>query len=180
MYFKCTKQCVKSRLSSSSYEMGLQINSIAFNESALKSFIPLWGYGRGSEGGAGCCHGVVTGFDTASELPKGYRWVGRFDRLSRRACKRGVCVTAVCSTQINPALRSCSRYLEWGQRTHAGAVYGQGIKGLAGAGMEGALKVFKWKRSHEYQASEHHLLMIWSEIWKRLIAGSWVKSGISK
>lgn len=39
-------------------------------------------------------------------------------------------------------------------------VYEQGIKGLAGAGMEGAVKVFHLKRSHEYQASEHHLLII--------------------
>lgn len=46
--------------------------------------------------------------------------------------------------------------------------------------MEVFLKPFNLKESYEYQAAEYHLLIIWSEIWKWLIAGSWVKSGISK
>lgn len=46
--------------------------------------------------------------------------------------------------------------------------------------MQGFGKAFHLKSSNEYQAAEYHLLIIWSEIWKWLIAGSWAQSGINK
>jgi len=37
-YFKCVKQCVKPSISTPSCDMGIQMNSLAFKESALKSY----------------------------------------------------------------------------------------------------------------------------------------------
>lgn len=136
----------------------------------------------GKKGVFCCCYCIMAAFDTSLKLPKGYLLVSCFDRLSWSVCRHGLCITTtwfMYSRELRKPRNYCHAQCCWerGQLIEGEAVYKEGVKGVS---QELKWKPFSSNRSYEYQAAEYHLLIIWREIWKWLIAGSWVTSGISK
>lgn len=95
----------------------------------------------GKKGVFGCWNCIMANFDTLLKLPRGYRRVSCFGRLSWRVCKRGMCVTAFSLTysRIRKPHNYCPAqyYLELKQLRYGKAVYERGIKGIS--------QELKWK-----------------------------------